>query len=64
MKTQIVDTLKKDNDVIVLDDLTPEEKAYWLKSIERDLNNENTNHRYYTLDEFEQKLMEAVHNRL
>lgn len=44
------------------DDLTPEQRAYWEASIERDLRDiaEGKPRKYITLDEFEKKLIEAV----
>ena len=47
----------------VQDDLTPEQRAYWEASIKRDMRDiaESRPKKYITLDEFEKKLMEAVH---
>ena len=44
------------------DDLTPEQRAYWEASIERDLRDiaEGKPRKYISLDEFEEKLIEAV----
>ena len=44
------------------DDLTAEERAWWLQSIERDMRiiAEGKPPKYYSLDEFEEKLMAAV----
>ncbi len=43
-------------------DLTPEQKAYWKASIERNVRDitEGKPNKYLTLDEFENKLIEAV----
>lgn len=57
-----VDTEEKVDFDTLQDDLTPEQRAYWEASIERDLRNiaEGKLHEYLTLDEFEKKLIEAV----
>ena len=57
-----VDTEEKVDFDTLQDDLTPEQRAYWEASIERDLRNieEGKPHKYLTLDEFEKKLIEAV----
>ena len=57
-----VDTEEKVDFDTLQDDLTPEQRAYWEASIERDLRNiaDGKPHKYLTLDEFEKKLIEAV----
>ena len=58
-----VDTEEKVDFDTLQDDLTSEQRAYWEASIERDLRNieEEKPRNYLTLDEFEKKLIEAVH---
>ena len=62
MMNSFVDTLD-DNDVMEMqDDLTPEERAYWEASIERDTRNraEGRKPMYLSGDEFWGKVEEAV----
>ena len=62
MMNTFVDTLE-DTDVMERqDDLTPEERAYWEASIERDMRNraEGRKPKYISSDEFWSKLEEAV----
>ncbi|MBR4339623.1 MAG: hypothetical protein IKN37_08100 [Bacteroidales bacterium] len=48
------------------DDLTAEERASWLQSIERDMRiiAEDKPPKYYSLDEFGKELMAAVESKL
>ena len=57
-----IETEEKTDFEAIEDDLTPEQRAFWEASIERDLRNiaEGKPHEYLTLDEFEKKLIEAV----
>ena len=59
----LADTLEETAAVEETDDLTPEQRAYWEASIERDMRDiaEGKPKKYITLDEFEKKLMDAVH---
>ncbi len=61
MKTT-VETEKKIDFEAIEDDLTPEQRAYWEASIERDMRDiaEGKPKKYLTLDEFETKLIEAA----
>lgn len=61
MKTT-VETEEKIDFEAIEDELTPEQRAYWEASIERDLRDiaEGKHNKYLTLDEFENKLIEAV----
>lgn len=61
MKTT-VETEEKIDFEAIEDELTPEQKAYWEASIERDLRDiaEGKPRKYISLDEFEEKLIEAV----
>lgn len=47
----------------IQDDLTPEQRARWEAIIEQDLRDvaEGKPKKYLTLDEFEKKLIDAVH---
>jgi len=46
------------------DELTPEQRDYWLKSIERDMHNMDQPKKYITLEQFGQELMEAVRSKI
>ena len=61
--TMFADTLEETVATEVNDDLTPEQRAYWEASIERDMRDiaEGKPKKYITLDEFERKLIDAVH---
>ncbi len=61
--TTFIDTLEETAATEVQDDLTPEQRAYWEASIKRDMRDiaEGRPKKYITLDEFEKKLMDAVH---
>ena len=61
--TTFIDTLEEIDVATLQDDLTPEQRAYWEASIERDLRNiaEGKPKKYLTLDEFEKKMMDALH---
>lgn len=61
--TTFIDTLEETDITALQDDLTPEERARWEAIIERDLREraEGKPKNYLTLDEFEKKLIDAVH---
>ena len=61
--TTFIDTLEEKDVDTLQDDLTPEQRAYWEASIERDMRNiaEGKPKKYLTLDEFEKKMMDALH---
>ena len=61
--TTFIDTLEEIDVAALQDDLTPEQRAYWEASIERDMRNiaEGKPKKYLTLDEFEKKMMDALH---
>ena len=61
--TTFIDTLEETDVTALQDDLTPEQRAYWEASIERDMRNiaEGKPKKYLTLDEFEKKMMDALH---
>ena len=60
--TTFIDTLEETDVTALQDDLTPEERAYWEASIERDLRDiaEGKPHKYITGDEFEKKMIDAL----
>lgn len=62
MMNTTVETEEKIDFEAIEDELTPEQRAYWEASIERDLRDiaEGKPRKYITLDEFEKKLIEAV----
>ena len=56
--------IEEEMDVATIqDDLTPEQRARWEAIIEQDLRDiaEGKPKKYLTLDEFEKKLIDAVH---
>lgn len=59
----IVDIEEKMDVATIQDDLTPEQRARWEAIIEQDLRDiaEGKPKKYLTLDEFEKKLIDAVH---
>ena len=61
--TTFIDTVEETDVTSLQDDLTPEQRAYWEASIERDMRNiaEGKPKKYLTLDEFEKKMMDALH---
>ena len=62
--TTFIDTLEEKDVDTLQDDLTPEQRAYLESSIERDMRNiaEGKPKKYLTLDEFEKKMMDALHS--
>ena len=46
------------------DELTPEQRAYWLESIERDMRNMDQPKKYITLEQFGQELLSAVRSKV
>ena len=64
--TTFIDTLEEAIATEVQDDLTPEERAYWEASIERDMRDiaEGKPKKYITLEQFGQKLMAAVRSKI
>ena len=59
----IVDIEEKMDVATIQDDLTPEQRARWEAIIEQDLRDiaEGKPKKYLTLNEFEKKLIDAVH---
>lgn len=62
MMNTTTDTEEKIDFEAIEDELTPEQRAYWEASIERDLRDiaEGKPRKYISGDEFEKKLIEAV----
>lgn len=63
MMNTIVDIEEEMDVATIQDDLTPEQRARWEAIIEQDLRDiaEGKPKKYLTLDEFEKKLIDAVH---
>lgn len=62
----LADTLEEAVATEVQDDLTPEQRAYWEASIERDMRDiaEGKPKKYITLEQFGQELMAAVRRKI
>lgn len=60
----IIDTVEKIDLTTLQDELTPEQRAYWLESIERDMRNIDQPKKYITLEQFGQELMAAVRSKI
>ena len=60
--TTFIDTLEEKDVTAHQDDLTPEQRAYWEASIERDMRDiaEGKPHKYLSGDEFEKKMIDAL----
>ena len=58
-----IDTLEETDIGAIQDDLTPEERARWEAIIEQDMRDIEVGKpkKYLSLDEFEKKLIDAVH---
>lgn len=69
MKNELVmeptfDTIEEIDLATMQDELTPEQRDYWLKSIERDMRNMDQQKKYITLEQFGQELMAAVRSKI
>ena len=60
----MIDTREEIDLVKNQDDLTPEQRAYWLESIERDMRNMDKLKKYVSLEQFGQELMSAVKSKI
>ena len=60
----VTDTIEEIGLAAMQDDLTPEQRAYWLESIERDMRNMDQPKKYITLEQFGQELMAAVKSKI
>ena len=69
MKNELVmeptfDTIEEIDLATMQDELTPEQRAYWLESIERDIRNMDQPKKYITLEQFGQELMDSVRSKI
>ena len=60
----MIDTIEEIDLVNNQDDLTPEQRAYWLESIERDMRNMDQPKKFVSLEQFGQELMAAVKSKI
>lgn len=60
----MIDTIEEIDLVKKQDDLTPEQRAYWLESIERDMRNMDQPKKYVSLEQFGQELMATVKSKI
>ncbi len=60
----VIDTIEEIGLATRQDELTPEQRAYWLKSIERDMRTIDQPKKYITLEQFGQELMAAVRSKI
>lgn len=60
----IIDTIEEIDLATMQDELTPEQRAYWLESIERDMRTIDQPKKYITLEQFGQELMASVRSKI
>ena len=60
----VIDIVEESDLATLQDDLTPEQRAYWLDSIERDMRNMEQPKKYISLEQFGQELMAAVKSKI
>lgn len=60
----IFDTIEEIDLDTLRDELTPEQRAYWLESIERDMRDMDQPKKYIALEQFGQELMAAVRSKI
>ena len=60
----VIDTIEETGLATMQDELTPEQRAYWQESIERDMRNMDQPKKYVTLEQFGQELMAAVRSKI
>ena len=60
----VFDTIEEIDLATMQDELTPEQRDYWLESIERDMRNIDQPKRYITLEQFGEELMAAVKSKI
>ena len=60
----VFDTIEEIDLATMQDELTPEQRDYWLKSIERDMRNMDQPKKYITLEQFGQELLSAVRSKI
>jgi len=59
----VFDTIEKIDFATIQDELTTEQRVYWLESIERDMNMDQPK-KYISLEQFGQELMAAVRSKI
>lgn len=60
MMNTTTDTEKKTDFEAMEDDLTPEQRAYWEASIERDLQNPNRGKEHRPIEELRRKMLDVL----
>ena len=60
----VIDVIEEIDLATMQDELTPEQRAYWLESIERDMRNMDQPKKYITLEQFGQELLSAVRSKV
>ena len=60
----VIDTIEAFDLATMRDELTPEQRAYWEESIERDMRNMDQPKKYISLEQFGQELMATVRSKL
>lgn len=60
----VIDIIEEIDLATMQDELTPEQRAYWLESIERDMRNMDQPKKYITLEQFGQELLSAVRSKV
>ena len=58
--TTFIDTLEETSFATITDDLTPEQRAYWEASIERDMQNTNRGKEHRPIEELRQNMLAAL----
>lgn len=60
----VIDTIEEIDLASMQDELTPQQRAYWLESIERDMRNMDQPKKHITLEQFGQELLSAVRSKI
>lgn len=60
----VIDIIEEIDLATMQDELTPEQRDYWLESIERGIRNMDQPKKYITLEQFGQELMSAVRSKM
>ena len=60
----VIDTIEEIDLVKSQDDLTSEQRAFWLESIERDMRYMGQPKKYVSLEQFGQELMAAFRSKI
>lgn len=58
--TTFIDTVEETDVTVLQDDLTPEQRAYWEASIERDMQNPNRGKERRPIEELRKKMLAAL----